>query len=128
MQTYNDFENNEYEFRQRKETERRAKERFARDQIKYTVKTSILTCAIGALSDMEQIFGEICGLNKDYNELTASQKEFRRKWANARNSILRRASNGIKISFKDLDKCNIKDYNNKKYNVIINNKDQSDGR
>lgn len=123
-----DYEDNDYEFRQRKQMEKEAKEKFAKDQIKYTVKTSIMTCAVGALSDMEKIFGDLCGIGKDYNELTKEQKEFKRKWTAARNSILERASNGIKISFRDLDRCHIQDYNRKKYNITLKNKDNRNGR
>lgn len=123
-----DYEDNDYEFHRRKDMERESKEKFARDQIKYTIKTSIMTCAVGALADMEKIFGDLCGIGQDYNELTKEQRELRRKWVNARNSILARASNGIKISFRDLDRCQIKDYNRKKYNITIKNKDNRNGR
>ena len=126
-----DYEYEEYDkqFNQRKEYENSSKEKFARDQIKHTIKTSIITCAIGALSDIEKLFGEQWGIGKDYNELTSEQRNMKKLWGDTRDSILERASNGIRLSFRDIDRCNIKDYNRKKYNVVIKPKRENrDGR
>lgn len=83
---------------------------------------SINTCAIGALADVENNFGEIFGHGKPYDKLTDEQKIFRQKWNKIRNSILSRAENSKRILLRELKKLN-----NEKYVTIIRSKDVDGG-
>lgn len=72
------------------------------------------TTMIGALSEFEENFGYLWGIDEDDNELTERQQEFRDKWEYTRNKILNNGNNQLRKCVADLEKTqgNIK-YNYK---------------
>lgn len=121
MIDYHDLENDR-QFNERKKNEAITKDKFAKAKLRKTIEISLNTVSIGALSDFESFFGDLFGYGKSYNELSDSQKEMRKDWSECRNSILKRCANGVKISLNEIDRCEIKDYHQKKYQTIIKNK------
>ena len=118
---YDDMEywNNHQKVNERKERQIQSKGEFARQKVSKTVKTSIMTSVIGALSDFEEFMGELWGHGKPYNQLTEEQKKNRELWLDARDSILRRGSNSVKLSLRDINRCTFSNYQQKKYDIII---------
>lgn len=115
------------QFQKKKQFEEKANENFAKSQLKKKIKCSIETGSIGALATFEELFGEIFGHGKKYEELSEDQRDWRETWLDAREEILRRCANGVRLSIQEIDRCDIKNYNNKKYNTIIKNKERNDG-
>lgn len=119
-----DYYDYDQQFQNKKKKDAENKDKFAKNKLRKTVEISINTSAIGALSDFEHYFGDWFGYGLDYNELSNDQKNMRKKWAECRNSILRRAANGVKISLNEIERCSIKEYQEKRYNLTIKNKDR----
>lgn len=122
-----DYYENEKKFQDKANRLRESKDRFSKNKLSKTVEISLNTTAIGALSDFEHYFGELFGYGLEYNDLTDNQKNMRKKWSECRNSILRRAANGVKISLNEIERCSIKEYQEKRYNITIKNKDRNNG-
>ena len=120
-----DYYENEKRFNEKKEMREKALDNFAKSHLKKTVKTSIETAAIGALSDFEEFFGYLWAHGKHYNELNEEQRDFREKWLDARDSVLRRAANSTKIGCRAVDRAEFSNYDNKKYKTIIKSENKN---
>jgi hypothetical protein len=57
------------------------------------VATKFTTTMIGALSQFEQRFGELWGIDKDYHDLTPEERYWRNLWEEARAEILNNGNN-----------------------------------
>ena len=122
-----DFYENEQRFNERKRKNEENISQYAKNKIKKTVEISIQTAAVGALSDFENTFGYLWKHGKPYKDLTNEEKNIRDKWLDVRDSILERANNGKMISIKDINRCEFKNYNIKRYNTVIRS-DKNDRR
>lgn len=76
------------------------------------------TTMIGALYEFEENFGHLWGLDKDDDELSNKEIEFREIWENTRNKILNNGNNQFRKCVADLDKVNNA---NVKYNYKFKN-------
>lgn len=114
---------NEERFNKNQRRKEQNLDKYAKSQVKRTAKISIETSAIGALSDFENEFGYIWAHGTPYNELTDKQKDMRDRWLDIRDNILARAANGVKLTLRAIDRTEIKDYQEKKFNTIIRRKD-----
>lgn len=119
---------NEQRFQKNKERRENNLDKYAKSNLKRIIKISIETAAIGSLSDFEDAFGNLWGHGKSYNELTDKEKDMRDQWLDIRASILDRAANGVKISLRSVDRCEIKSYEDRKFNTIIRNRNDESGR
>jgi len=123
-----EWADNEYRFQKNKERQEQNIDKYAKSNLKRVTKISIETAAIGSLSDFEEDFGYLWGHGKDYGELTDKEKDMREKWLDVRASILDRAANGVKLSLRAIDRCQIKSYTENKFKTIIRNKDNDSRR
>lgn len=114
-----DYYEYDRQFQEKKQKEAISKDKFAKNKLKKTVETSLRTVSIGALSDFEHFFGDLFGYGQDYNTLSDEQKELRKDWAECRNSILQRCANAVNISLSEVERCEIKEYHQKRYDTII---------
>lgn len=71
------------------------------------------TTMIGALSEFEDNFGYLWGIDNNDSSLTERQQQFRDKWEYTRNKILNNGNNQLRKCIVDLEKTQ---GNNVKYN------------
>lgn len=79
------------------------------------------TTMIGALYQFEQAFGYLWGFDKEEDDLTDSEYDFREKWENARYNILNNGNNQLRLALKDIQqiRCDMK--TKYRYNYRFNN-------
>lgn len=71
------------------------------------------TTMIGALYVFEENFGYLWGLDKDDDELTDKEIQFKNIWEETRNKILNNGNNQFRKCVADLEKNNTIKYNYK---------------
>lgn len=76
------------------------------EQEKDLVKKRFQTTMIGALHEFEKNFGYLWGHDKDLEELTDRQDEFRYIWENTRNNILNNGNDQLRKCLLDLGRNN----------------------
>jgi hypothetical protein len=74
------------------------------------------TTMIGAIYEFEENFGYLWGHEKDDEDLTKQEENFRLKWENTRNQILNNGNNQLRKCIKDLSDHGSTKYNYKFYN------------
>lgn len=110
---------------QRGELRQENKEKYIYNKIYKKFETTVKTVMIGAIADLEENFGELWGHGKDLNDRTEEELEEYRNFQAARESILDRGNRGIKIFKKELDRCNINDYNERPYKATFIQKQEN---
>lgn len=123
-----EFWDNEKKFNDRKKQEENISAIEAKGRIKKKAEISVKTCAVGALSDMEDALGFLWKHGTDYNKLTEDEKKIRDRWLEVRDSILDRAENSKRLLLKEIDRTDFKAYNPNKFTTIIRNKGDRNGR
>jgi hypothetical protein len=79
------------------------------------------TTMIGALFQFEEAFGYLWGFDKDDEDLTESEHNFRLKWEDVRYRILNNGNNQLRSAIKDLEQIKSrKDHYH--YNYRFNNR------
>jgi hypothetical protein len=76
------------------------------EQSKDLVKKRLQTTMIGALHEFEKSFGYLWGQDKELEELTEREDEFRYIWENTRNNILNNGNDQLRKCLLDLEKNN----------------------
>lgn len=71
------------------------------------------TTMIGAIYAFEENFGYLWGLDKDDDELTDKEIQFRNIWEDTRNKILNNGNNQFRKCVADLEKTSTIKYNYK---------------
>lgn len=117
-----EFWDNEKKFNERRQNQENISANLAKTKIKEKAQISIKTCAIGALSDMEDALGFLWKHGEKYDSLTPEQKKIRDRWIEVRNSILDRAENSKRLLLREVDKADFKGYRPNKFTTIIRNK------
>jgi hypothetical protein len=74
------------------------------------------TTMIGAIYEFEENFGYLWGHQKDNQDLTKQEENFRLKWENTRNQILNNGNNQLRKCIKDLGDHSSTKFNYKFYN------------
>lgn len=77
------------------------------------------TTMIGALFQFEEAFGYLWGFDKEDEDLTESEYNFKLKWEDVRYRILNNGNNQLRLAVKDLDKIR-SNKNHYHYNYRIN--------
>lgn len=113
-----EFYENERAINLRRKKKQEFIENEAREKIKRKAKISIETTTIGALSDFESAFGYLWGHGRNYNSLNKEEKKMRECWMDTRLSILDRCNNSKKILLNSVDRCDIKNYDDRYVTII----------
>ncbi len=71
------------------------------------LEKKLQTSFIGALSQFEQIFGHLWGHNKDEDELTKQEREYRDLWVQARTNILNNGNNQLRAVQNELSQYTV---------------------
>lgn len=124
-----EFWKNEKKFKDRQRQEDALSSNAAKERIRNKAQISVKTCAIGALSDMEEALGYLWKHGEKYENLTPEEKKIRDRWNEIRDSILDRAENSKRLLLREIDRTEFKNYKSDKFTTIIRNKNgDSDGR
>ena len=75
--------------------------------LKRFIKKRIETTMIGALAAFEEVFGDIWGYDKDYEDLTTKEKNFDENWEYVRTRILDLGNLQLKQALDELDRYNL---------------------
>lgn len=94
------------------------KQQLSKKRLKDDVKKKIKTTMIGALASFEKGFGDLMGLEKDEESLSANQKKLQDIWYNVREEILDRGNLQIHSILDEIDNYNIT-WDGYNYNFII---------
>jgi hypothetical protein len=70
-------------------------------------KTKMRTTFIGALSEVEDNFGYLWGHGKTYEELTDTERKFKKLWDTTRNNILNNGNNQYRSIEKEMNSYDI---------------------
>lgn len=100
---------------QRQELQEENKKKYCFNKAFSTVEKSIKTTMIGAIYDLEEIFGDLWGHGKDIRDKNEEELENYEDFKKIRESILDRGNTAIKICRKELKRCEISDYDNRPY-------------
>jgi hypothetical protein len=73
-------------------------------EIKSVLTKRFQTTMIGSLYEFEQVFGYLWGLDKEDQDLTASENRFRLLWEDTRNAILNNGNNQLRKCLADLER------------------------
>lgn len=109
-------------FRERQKREQEISANEARTRIVKKAQISIQTCAIGALSDMEDALGFLWRHGEKYEKLSLEEKKIRDRWNEIRDSILDRSENSKRLLLKEIERTEFKGYNPKRFTTIIRKK------
>lgn len=78
-----------------------------KDTLRQFAKSKLTTTMIYPLSQFEEYFGEIWGIDKDPSELSLEQIEFRKRWALVRQNILDVGNREIRQISNEINKYDI---------------------
>ena len=105
------------EFNKKQRKKEKAVDNLAKNNLKGKIELSLRTCMIGSLADFEDEFGHLWAHGRPFNELSTEQKAARYRWSKVRESILDRGNHGIKICLGEVNRCEIKNYEERKYSI-----------
>lgn len=72
-----------------------------------SLKTKFKTTMVGSLVKIEEIFGDLWGHNKPYNELDEFEKEMRERWELVRTEILNKGNQQLRYALDELSRHRI---------------------
>ena len=93
----------------------------SRDNLKRHITKKMQTTMIGALSVLEDIFGELWGQGK--SELTEDQAKMNELWQIARTEILNNGNEQLRAAMTEIDQYTVK-FNKMKYEFLVNKKEK----
>jgi hypothetical protein len=79
------------------------------------------TTMIGALYQFEQAFGYLWGFDKEEEDITDLEYDFREKWENTRYNILNNGNNQLRLAIKDIQQIKYDEKRKYSYNYRFNN-------
>jgi hypothetical protein len=74
----------------------------SKDKLAAVLERKFQTTFIGALSIFEELFGFLWGHGKEVGQLTAQEKEFRKKWEEVRTLVLNNGNNQYRAVINEL--------------------------
>lgn len=89
-----------------------------KNNLKDKASKSVQTVMIGCLADMEKEFGYLWGHGKETR--TKEEQAMFEKWQALRTSILDRGNTSLNILLKNIDKCEINNYDNRYHWSFVN--------
>ena len=75
---------------------------YAQNRLKQNIARKIKTTMIGAIASIEDAFGFLWGIDKDEEDLTKEEMEYRDSWEIARTEILNKGNKQLRIAMEEI--------------------------